>query len=86
MRIMPGFKTDDQGRRNMTSLRFPKDLYLLKCPTHFGNPFTDSPEEIERKFEESRRISASSIAKNKTNPRNNRPDQWVGKGIPPYCV
>ncbi len=35
--LLPGFKIDDQGRRDMTSLPFAKDLYLLKCVAARGS-------------------------------------------------
>ena len=35
--LLPGFKIDDQGRRNMSSTPFPKNAYLLECTAARGS-------------------------------------------------
>ena len=62
------------------------DVGNLKCLPNFGNLLSDTPEEIEKKFEASRQTIASGIAKNEANLKNSRAGQWEKEGIPPYCV
>ncbi len=61
------------------------DVGNLKCQPLFGNLLVDTPEEIERKFEASRRLIAQGIEKNKANQRAGRAGEWVEEGVPPYC-
>ncbi|MEE8259419.1 MAG: hypothetical protein V3R14_00320, partial [Nitrospinaceae bacterium] len=62
------------------------DVGNLKCLPAFGNLFEDSPEEIETKFEASRRKIEAGIHKNKVNLKSEKAGQWVEEGIPPYCL
>ncbi len=62
------------------------DVGNLKCQPKFGNLLTDSPEEIMRRIEESRRKMITGTAKNLQNIQNGQPGQPVEEGIPPYCV
>ncbi len=62
------------------------DVGNLKCVPTFGNLLKDSPEKITACFEESRKIIASGIAKNRHNLQNNQAGGWVEEGIPPYCI
>lgn len=62
------------------------DVGNLKCLPTFGNLFEDSPEEIEAKFEASRRKIEAGIHKNKANLKSEKAGEWVEEGIPPYCL
>jgi len=113
--LLPGFKIDAQGRRNMSSTPFPKNPFLLECTAargsieimtvqqngnmtpccdvgnlrclpHFGNILRDSAEQIQEKFEASRRIIEAGIEKNLHNLKNNSSGKWESEGIPPYCI
>lgn len=61
------------------------DVGNLLCQPRFGNLLKDTPEEIERKFEASRRLLAAGIAKNQANQQAGRAGEWGEEGIPPYC-
>ena len=62
------------------------DVGNLKCLPTFGNLFEDTPEEIEAKFEASRRKIEAGTGKNRENLKGDQAGQWLAEGIPPYCV
>jgi len=62
------------------------DVGNLKCLPAFGNLFEDSPQEIEAKFEASRRKIEAGIHKNRENLKGEKAGEWMEEGIPPYCV
>ena len=62
------------------------DVGNLKCQPKFGNLLTDSPDEIMRQIETSRRKMISGAAKNRYNIDHGKAGEPVEEGIPPYCV
>jgi hypothetical protein len=62
------------------------DVGNLKCLPQFGNIFEDSAEQLQEKFEASRRLLESGVEKNRYNINNNNSGKWVSEGIPPYCI
>ena len=61
------------------------DVGNLKCQPKFGNLLNDSPDEIMKKFEESRKKMSGGISKNQANLKRGLSGKWVEEGIPPYC-
>jgi organic radical activating enzyme len=62
------------------------DVGNLKCQPKFGNLLMDSPIEIMRQVEVSRKKMVSGALKNHQNINNGKAGEWVEEGIPPYCV
>ena len=62
------------------------DVGNLKCKPKFGNLIADSPEVILKKFGESQKLMASGVSKNIENMKTDKAGEWVGEGIPPFCV
>lgn len=62
------------------------DVGNLKCQPKFGNLLMDSPVEIMRQVEVSRKKMVSGAIKNHQNINNGKAGEWVEEGIPPYCV
>jgi organic radical activating enzyme len=62
------------------------DVGNLKCQPKFGNLLMDSPVDIMRQVEVSRKKMVSGALKNHQNINNGKAGEWVEEGIPPYCV
>ena len=62
------------------------DVGNLKCAPTFGNLLTDSPETLQKRFEEARLKLASGTEKNRINLQSNKVGKSVEEGIPPYCI
>jgi len=62
------------------------DVGNLKCLPQFGNIFEDSAEQLQEKFEASRKLLEAGVEKNRFNLNNNDSGKWVSEGVPPYCI
>lgn len=62
------------------------DVGNLKCQPKFGNLLTDTPEQIQSRFEASRQVMQAGVRKNQDNLDQGRAGTWVEEGVPPYCV
>lgn len=62
------------------------DVGNLKCQPKFGNLLMNSPAEIMRQVERSRKKIIAGTAKNHQNMNNGKAGEWVEEGVPPYCV